>query len=249
MMATNRAIRATYSAPSMQNWLMQGDFVAFPAEVGLADARGARLVHRVMATEMYREWSHALRNPADLLFPAGLIMEPRNLSAARPGGLGMADDPVFLSVAVVTDVVRQVVGELAPEELEVVDGVAEAWQTDEFSTGPSKRSPGAAVGFGVDEVLLSQLLFPIVSGAIGDVLGTIALEPARLKRKKALKAGAGAEPAGGSAADPVLAVPPLTKEQADDLHSACLRHARALRLPPAKAALMADAVVGSMTRR
>jgi hypothetical protein len=157
----------------------------------------------------------------------------------------MADDPVFLSAAVVTDVVRRVVAELAPEELEVVDGVAQAWQTDELSTSPAKGSPGAAVGFGVDEVLLSQLLFPIVSGAIGDVLGTIALEPARLKRKKALKAEAGAAPAGG----PLLAMPPLTKQQADDLHAACLRHARALRLPPAKAALMADAVVGSMTRR
>jgi hypothetical protein len=43
--------------------------------------------------------------------------------------------------------------------------VADAWLSEELGNGRPKRAPGAAVGFGVEEVVLSQLLFPIVSAA------------------------------------------------------------------------------------
>lgn len=96
----------------------------------------------------------------------------------------MDNDSPILSSADVTDVVRHVVSQFAPEELDVVDAVADAWLSDELGNGRSKGAPGVMVGFGVEEVLLGHLLFPIVAGAIGDVLGTIALEPRRLRRKR-----------------------------------------------------------------
>jgi hypothetical protein len=163
----------------------------------------------------------------------------------------MDEDLPVLPASGVTEVVRYVVSQLAPEELEVVDAVAEAWLAGDSGNGRSKRAPGAAVGFGVEAVLLCELLFPIVSGAIGDVLGTIALEPGRLKRKGRTPRSAPAEPGaanGSGAAEDGLAVP-LTTKQAEDLRAACQRHARALGLPPAKAALLADAVLGSVTGR
>jgi hypothetical protein len=162
----------------------------------------------------------------------------------------MDDHSPTLSSADVKDVVRHVVSRFEPEELEVMDAVADAWLSEELGNGRPKGTPGTTVGFGVETVLLSQLLFPIVSGAIGDVLGTIALEPGKLKRKRR---AAGAVPAGpdsakaGSAAQSGLPVQ-LTSEQAKHLRAACLRHGRALGLSSDKAALFADAILGALTR-
>jgi hypothetical protein len=105
-----------------------------------------------------------------------------------------------LSVAEVTDVIRNVVRQLAPEEIDVVDPVADAWSSGELDGLRRKRSPGAAVGSGVEAVLLTQLLFPIVADAVGDVLGTAALEPGRLKRRKSRSAADGAPGGGGVSA-------------------------------------------------
>ena len=156
----------------------------------------------------------------------------------------MDHDSPTLRSADVTDVVRHVVSQFAPEELEVVDAVADAWLSDELGNARSKGAPGVTVGFGVEVVLLSQLLFAIVSGAIGDVLGTIALDPGRLRRKRR---ATGPDPVkAGSMAETGLPVQ-VTREQAEDLRAACQRHARALGLSSAKAALLADAILGALT--
>jgi hypothetical protein len=160
----------------------------------------------------------------------------------------MDEDTSTLSATDVTEVVRYVVRQLAPEELEVVDAVADAWLADELGNRRSRGTPGTVVGFGVEHVLLSQLLFPIVSAAIGDVLGTIALKASRLSRKRRKTS---AEPVGsdsakaGSMAKGGLPVR-LTREQAEDLHAAFQRNAQALGLSSAKAALLADATLGAL---
>jgi hypothetical protein len=155
-----------------------------------------------------------------------------------------------VSVADLTDVVRHVVRVLAPEELEAVDAVADAWLSDQRGNRRSRGAPGGTVGFGVEAVLLSQLLFPIVAGAIGDVLGTIALEPGRLKRKKSKPAAAPNTADPGEASEAAGAGPAvrLTKEQAENLRAACERHALALGLSSARADLLADSVLGSLSR-
>lgn len=162
----------------------------------------------------------------------------------------MDGNPPILSAADVTEVVRQVVSQLAPDELEVVDGVADAWLADGLGNQRSKGAPGASVGFGVENVLLAQLLFPIVSAAIGEVLGTIALEPSRLskKRRKAKAQPFQQDSAAAGVVESGLPVH-LTTDQIKDLRAACQRYAQALGLSQAKARLLADAILGALARR
>jgi hypothetical protein len=146
----------------------------------------------------------------------------------------------------VIQVVRRVVGQLEPEQLESVDPVAKAWLSGDLDKRRLRLSGGGGgVGAGVEEYLLAELLFPIVSGAFGNVLGTVAVEPKRFKWKKQqppLPAATEGEAAGASA------LPPLTGEQAEELRAACVQHARAMGMSAARAAVLADAIIGSMTR-
>lgn len=160
------------------------------------------------------------------------------------------DDAQITQVAIsdseVIKVARAVVDRLAPEELAVFGSVADAWVSG--PAGRRKRAPGAAVGFGVEAVLLSQLVFPIITGALGDVLGASwsdRVKPKRKAARAAMTAPVASSEAGPGAkdADPAL---PLTAAQAQSVRDACLRHAAALGLPPARAELLADAVFGSV---
>jgi hypothetical protein len=154
----------------------------------------------------------------------------------------------------ITMLARNVIGQVAPEELGVFDSVAQGWAsgTDQRRKG---RSPGASVGFGLEALLMSQLVFPIITGALGDVLGTSITERAKPRRraaKRAAKTGAAAgagDVAGGQAkadSDGSGALPALSPAQFEALRTACTEHATALGLAQDKAHLLADAVVGSM---
>lgn len=157
----------------------------------------------------------------------------------------MDTNPPILYAADVTEVVRHVVAQLAPDELEVVDAVADAWLADGLGNRRSKRAPGATVGFGVENILLTQLLFPIVSAAIGEVLGTIALERRKAKTKtKAVQR----DSAIAGVVEGGLPIQ-LTAEQIEDLRASCQRHAQALGLSLTKARLLADATLGALARQ
>jgi hypothetical protein len=111
------------------------------------------------------------------------------------------------------------------------------------------------VGFGIDAVLLSELVFPILTVAVGEVLGSAAVERIRLKRRSArsraesqvtpAEASTGTTGAGTVGERPGEVVK-LTGQQIHDLHDACRRHAMTLGLPPDRAVLLADAVVGAL---
>jgi hypothetical protein len=153
----------------------------------------------------------------------------------------MSDDPVVPSTADVIQIVQRVVDQLAPEELALVDQAADAWICGDLDSR-SQGAPGGGVGSGIEVYLLCELLFPIISGAIGEVLGTIALEPSRLRRKKKQPpAAADKRSAGG----PLV---PLTVQQQEKLHTACLANAVTVGVPDERAALLANAIIGSMIR-
>jgi hypothetical protein len=123
----------------------------------------------------------------------------------------------------VIEVARAVTRQRAPEELLVFDDVAAAWSSGRERR--PRRIRGPKVGAGVEAVLLCQLLFPIITGAIGQVLGILAMEqihpqPGRHARR-------------------------LTSKQARDLHDKCQELARA-KLPPAEAAQLADAILDTL---
>jgi len=160
--------------------------------------------------------------------------------------------PGSLSADQIVDVARDVIRQLAPEELVVFDSVAEAW-LDDRGRRPGK-SPGASIGFGVEEVLLTELMFPIIAAAVGEVLGNVAEERIRrrVKRRAERRAaaaavqpsGTGPPKSGESAARAVL-----TGQQAQALRDACERQARTLGMPAARAKVLANAVLGSLTYR
>jgi len=156
-----------------------------------------------------------------------------------------------LSAAQVTEVVRDVIRQLAPEELPVFGSVADAWLADGRRQRRSGKSPGATVGFGVETLLVSQLAFPIITAALGEVLGDVAEERVRIRIRR--RAGRRATKADGEPAGPGAgkgsespARDVLTSQQARAVGDACERHARTLGMSPAKAKLLADAVLGSL---
>jgi hypothetical protein len=168
-------------------------------------------------------------------------------------GAGLGPTPAPMSAAEVSDIVRDVISQMAPEELVVFDAVADAWVSETLTDRQYGRAPGAAVGFGVEAVLLSQLAFPIITGALGDVLGT-AVTGRVSRRHRLTRPAVGAAPkvpedhrAGRQATgEPAPPGGQLSGQQVQDLREACERHARTLGMSPAKADVLADAFLGSL---
>ena len=55
----------------------------------------------------------------------------------------------------------------------VFDSMADDWLSGGQRRRQSGKPPGAAVGFGIENLLLTQLAFPIITAAIGGVLGNV----------------------------------------------------------------------------
>lgn len=159
-------------------------------------------------------------------------MKPASAGAPPARGVNFTGT---LSAEQVVGAARAAVRELEPEELPVFDVVADSWLRGDLKRARPVKSPGASAGFGVEEVLLGQLAFPIISAAAGEVLGTITRD-GFLARRRARRAAA-------TEVQPAV----LTPQQARALHAACQRHARRLGLSPTRAELLADAVIGSLT--
>jgi len=191
-------------------------------------------------------------------------------AAAGAAAEGGATGALPVSRAWVAEVAREVIRQLAPEELAVFDAMADRWLSGEAPRRRPGRRPGAAVGFGIDAVLLSELVFPILTVAVGEVLGTAAVELIRLRRRPSRsraepqvtppEASTGTTSTGttstgtnstgttgaGTVGERPGEVVKLTGQQTHDLHDACRRHAMTLGLPPDTALLLADAVVGAL---
>jgi hypothetical protein len=108
------------------------------------------------------------------------------------------------------------------------------------------------VGFGVETLLVTQLAFPIITAAIGEVLGDVAGDRLRLwtSRRTGRRAATAGVTAADSEAEKASERPGhdvLTAEQVRALHDACERHARVLGMSAAKATLLADAVLGALS--
>jgi hypothetical protein len=150
----------------------------------------------------------------------------------------------------VVDIARAVVQELEPEELPVFDQVADAWLRDGRRRRRPAKAPGASVGFGVEALLLSQLALPIIAAAVGEVLGEVTNDRLRTRRRAARDGDAKeVKPTAADTAktgETAGVRDALTRQQLDALHDACQRHARTLGLSRAQAALLADAVKGSL---
>jgi hypothetical protein len=152
-----------------------------------------------------------------------------------------AVDPTFI-----TDIARDVLAELAPQEIPIFPAASRAYFADPPAALKQYRSKDNALGFGVDPLLVS--LTPFVLHTLLETfqfLTDIA--------KKAVEAGLAKEIPEivkamfrkfHSSEPPAALV--LTKEQTRLIHENILESAKRLRFPPDKARSLADAIIARL---
>lgn len=134
---------------------------------------------------------------------------------------------------------RRSVEAIAPEELDYFDDVTGAWTRCELSfQRGSRRLASGTIGVGVDVSLVSEAVYAIISGAVTEVLGTMAVAAWQQRRWWRRR------PARDAIAAPVV----LPEADSEALREACRRHGLALGLSPEQADLLADAVYGAIRR-
>lgn len=134
------------------------------------------------------------------------------------------------------DVARQVVAQLAPQELPLLEDVIQAWLDGDLEG----RGPvlGESLGSGLDPHLTAEIVLPIVASAVSAVANDAALGSAhrvwrRLRRRRR----------------PETRIPaPLTSEQLELVREAVHDAAVHLGIGSRRAEALADAVWGILDR-
>jgi hypothetical protein len=159
--------------------------------------------------------------------------------------------------AVVAQLARAAVAQAAPEELPLFRATSEAYFEDPQSL-TRERSGDEMLGFGVEDALV--LVTPVALTVAREVLEFIVDEVSGHARDagrevigriadRLLRRGGSASTAaggGGSAPAPAPEPPDLTDAQLQQVRALALEKAQQLALPPEKASLLADSLVGSL---
>lgn len=155
-------------------------------------------------------------------------------------GLGLGGEA---DLALARDLARDVVGQVAPEELPLFEAISDA----QLGRRRPRLPRGAAdrvLGFGLEDGI--QLLTPailattleVVKHVAGD-LGASGFEAVRLRLARAIR-----RRPPPPAQTPGSGLPGLSDADLAELRSLVLRRSKELKVPAAKAELLADAVVG-----
>src|SRR5690349_14999327 len=83
----------------------------------------------------------------------------------------MSDSRPGLITVTMADIARQVVTELEPAQLPLLDGVE---RRNSHGRRRNGGWSGGAVGIGVDPLVLSEVIFPVLTGAMAQITGTAA---------------------------------------------------------------------------
>ncbi|AGL13995.1 hypothetical protein [Actinoplanes sp. N902-109] len=150
-------------------------------------------------------------------------------SAPVPDDLA-ASAPVRL-----TDLARQVVRVVAPDELAMVDEVAAAWLAGDLDEPGAGGGPAGTVGLGWDAAPLVYVIFPIVTGVVGQVVAGQVERAGRRWRIGRRRRH-----------DVVLDV--ALREHADQLRREALKQALLAGLPAERALELADAMHAAALR-
>jgi hypothetical protein len=162
--------------------------------------------------------------------------------------------------ALVAALARPAVAETAPEELPLFRATSEAYFHDPGSL-TTKGSRDEMLGFGVDAAMV--LVTPIALSVARDVLNFV-IEQVRAQSREHGKdaidrltdrllrrsSKPAAQPEGQAATPaapaPEPETPDLTKEQLEEVREFALEKAKQFELPPEKAELLAESLVGSL---
>ncbi|MBB5479309.1 hypothetical protein HNR20_003814 [Micromonospora parathelypteridis] len=141
---------------------------------------------------------------------------------------------------------QQVSGQLAPDESGIFDEVAAVWRAGEAQG----RTPGGAVGFGIEDALVSAIVLEVVATTVREVFGLGAgVAKSRWRRWRWRRTDRSASPGGELAGTALPAVDGrivVTAAQVTRLREVSRRHATTLGLDEHAADLLADALVGAI---
>jgi hypothetical protein len=150
----------------------------------------------------------------------------------------------------VRDLARRIIEQAAPEELPLLRSTSERYFADPEKALGKRRREQEVLGFGAEAVV--ALLSPIVLAVVTDVLkdlaadvaraaGTRSIATIRASLRRLLRLG----PAAPETASPEIA--PITPEQLALVRRSAFDRALALDLSEARATLLADALIGSLS--
>lgn len=149
----------------------------------------------------------------------------------------------------VLDLSRDIVSEVAPEELPLFRPIGEAYLQNPHEAPPDHKSGDEMLGFGVAES--AALLTPVILPIMGSVVKYLAGEVTTSLKDHSSEAISDTiknlfrrfRPTG---AKPDAMPPPLSREQLQQVHRLASEKARKFDLPEEQAQLLADAITGSL---
>ena len=152
----------------------------------------------------------------------------------------------------IQEVAKSMVVQIAPEELDLFDELVEEYLQDPTPPDVSSAPPDDPLGFGLAETVVA--VTPAAMAVVNIVLNHLMTESVKAAQeesseviKKKIKAlfnpkKIGDEPAGKAETE----LPPLSKEQMEQVRKLARKQAIAFGIAPAKASKMVDALVGSL---
>jgi hypothetical protein len=138
----------------------------------------------------------------------------------------------------VAELAEAVVAAVAPNELELLPEVTTAYRAGDLAGVKGGKWLGGSIGFGIDPGLTAMVIYPIITGAMSQLMGTVAtsawqrlVDRLRRRRRK-----------------PPMVLSSTVLDQAEQMRAACVAQALEAGVPEARATLIADAVYGYLVR-
>lgn len=145
--------------------------------------------------------------------------------------------------AFIEELSRNMVADVAPEELDMFDELADEYYEDPSPPDASAEASDDALGFGMSEMLIAAT--PAALAVAGSVVSFVVQEAIGAASDEAL--GAVLRRVFKKEQAPADAPPPtLTKEQLEQVNRLALEQAQAFGLDPDTAQKMAQALVGTL---
>jgi hypothetical protein len=144
---------------------------------------------------------------------------------------GVTSGQVLISLP---DLAEAMVAAAAPQELELLPSVTAAWQSGELGRRTGGRWTGGSVGSGLSPDVLTDIVYPLLTGTFAEVLGATATSwwsRRRARRRRTPPA-------------PVS----INLAQAEELRLACYAHAVTAGMSKPRARLVSDAMYGCLLR-
>jgi hypothetical protein len=150
---------------------------------------------------------------------------------------------------VIADVARDLISQLAPQELPVFRAHSQAYFSDPKKVLKEQAGKDDMLGFGAGEAiaLVTPIVLPVVAEVVTflatEIKKSITAEGSTLISEQVKKMFKKFRPVDKKESDP----PPLTSEQLTYVRKLAFEKARQLKLSEARSNLLADSVVGSLT--